>query len=93
MPELEELKEWLKIDGNAEDATLTSLLLSSKFIIRHATGVNIEDVQDDPEAHEMYILIKRLLITDLYENRASSMSPIVVSLCSQLKLYKLQGGA
>lgn len=94
MSDLEELKEWLRIDGNEEDATLSSLLLSSKFVIKQSTGVTLENVQNDPEALELYKLIQRLLITDLYENRSGSQktNPVVISLNIQLKAYKLSGG-
>lgn len=97
MSESEELillKEWLRIDSDAEDATLLSLLLSSKFVIKQATGVVAEDILDNEEALELYRLIQRMLITDLYENRTGSqnISPLIVSLCTQLKMVKLQDG-
>jgi hypothetical protein len=92
--ELGMVKEWLRIDGNEEDLTITSLLLASSFVIKQSTGVIEEDVSGDQEALELYRLIQRLIITDLYENRtgASKPSPLIISLCMQLKAFKLQGG-
>lgn len=88
--ELNELKEWLKIDGSDEDTTLSSLLLSSKFVIKQATGVTFEDLTSKPEAKELYKTIQKLIITDLYENRSGSgkLSPVVISFCKQLEIYK-----
>jgi uncharacterized phage protein (predicted DNA packaging) len=88
--ELTELKEWLKIDGTEEDKTLSSLLLSSKFVIKQATGIKLEDIAADDEAKELYKTIQRMIITDIYENRGGSgkVSPVVISLCAQLEAYK-----
>lgn len=93
MTDLEELKEWLRIDGTDDDNTLTSLLLSSSLVIKQSTGVVLEDVQDNLEALALYKLVQKLIITDLYENRSGSgkINPVVVSLYTQLEAYKLQG--
>ncbi|MBB6218188.1 putative phage protein (predicted DNA packaging) [Anaerosolibacter carboniphilus] len=94
MDELEELKEWLRIDGEEDDNMIQSLQLSSKLLIKQFTGAKREDVEGNSEALELYKLVQRLIVTDLYENRAGSnkMSPVLISLCTQLGAYKLQGG-
>jgi hypothetical protein len=88
--ELNKVKEWLRIDGTDEDTILSSLILSSRFIIKQSTGVKFEDLSGKSDAIEVYRTIQRLIITDLYENRSGSgkLSPVVISLCKQLEIYK-----
>lgn len=90
--EINELKEWLRIDGNDEDATLTGLISSSEILIKQSTGVNPEDVAADTNAQDLYKLLQKIIIADLYENRlgSSKINPITVSLYAQLEAYKLK---
>lgn len=90
MMDLEELKEWLRVDGVDDDITLDSLLLTSKILIRQSTGVELEDVQSNPQALELYKTIQKIIITDLYENRdgSSKLNPVLISLLIQLKSFK-----
>jgi len=93
---LEEILEWLRIEGvEDEPNTIPSLLLASKMIIKQSTGLMPEDITDDPEAVELYKLIQKMIVTDLYENRAGSkLNSLLIGLCAQLEVYKLaQGGA
>lgn len=89
--ELEELQEWLRIDGAYDDSTLNSLLLTSKLLIKQSTSVTLDDVYNDPEALELYKTVQKLIITDLYENRDGSgkINPVKISLYAQLEAYKL----
>lgn len=90
--DLEQLKEWLKIDYENEDDTLSSLLSASEMIIKQATGVELTDVQADGKAFNLYILVQRIIITNLYENRDSEGKENLglTSLYIQLETYKLQ---
>lgn len=90
--ELDELKEWLRIDGDDEDTTLSSLLSSSNLIIKQATGVQFADIESDENAKNLYDLIQKILITNLYENRIGDDKENVglTSLYMQLEVYKLQ---
>jgi uncharacterized phage protein (predicted DNA packaging) len=92
MDELIELKEWLKIDGEDEDLTLSSLLISSRMIIKQATGLTQSDVQNNEEALELYKLAQKIIVTNLYENRtgAEKENLGLISLYTQLEVYKLQ---
>lgn len=94
MVALEELKEWLRVDGNDEDVTLNALIKSSEFIIKQASGVESDDLISDTQAAELYKLVQKLIITDLYENRIGSTqtNPMVISFCTQLEAFKLTGG-
>lgn len=94
MNSLVEIKEWLRIDSVDEDInTLPSLLIASKMIIKQSTGVTPEDVQVNPDALELYNLIQKMIITDLYENRnGSATNKLVIGLCVQLEAYKLVNG-
>lgn len=91
MNTLTEIKEWLRIDGEDDDNTLSSLLLSSKFIIKQSTGVITEDVASNPEALELYKLVQKLIIAGLYENRDgdSKLNPLLISMSAQLESFKL----
>ena len=69
---LNELKDYLRIDGDEEDGSLNLLLSSSKSYLSSA-GVPEPDVLsisvegDDPNAK--YILVACMLATHWYENR------------------------
>ena len=92
MNSLEEIKEWVKTDGEGEPNTLPSLLIASRMIIKQSTGVMPVDIKDI-EMKELYKLVQKMIITDLYENRAGSATNIlVIGLCTQLEIYKLVNG-
>lgn len=88
---LSELKEWLKVDYDDEDNTLSSLLSASELIIKQATGVEISDVQSDEKALALYNLIQKIIITNLNENRGEGIKDNIglTSLYMQLEAYKL----
>lgn len=60
---LEELKNYLRIDGDEEDNFLVSLLSSSKQFIKTATGKEIDETKD---LHKLAIF---LFCAHQYENR------------------------
>jgi len=95
MNSLEEIMEWIKFDGDIADEpnTIPALLIASRMIIKKSTGVIPKDVQDDPEALELYKLIQKMIITNLYENRSGSpLNTLIIGLCTSLQSYKLVGG-
>lgn len=90
---LDELKEWIRIDGDDEDLrTLSPLIIAGKSIIKESTGLEWNDVKDNEEAAELYKLTQKIIISGLYENRAGAdkQSSYVISLCTQLEAYKLK---
>nr|DAF76771.1 MAG TPA: hypothetical protein [Caudoviricetes sp.] len=89
---LDEIKEWLRIDIDytGDDNLLNSLILSSQTIIKSATGVSkdFEDTlstEDYTEISELYKMVQRVLITDLY-NEKSVENKALTSLYTQLEL-------
>lgn len=87
---LDELKIWLRVDGNDDDTALKSLISASRVIIKQSTGVELADVQNDPDALEFYKTVQKMVITDLYENRSgASINPVMISMYAQLEAYKL----
>ena len=89
---LEEVKEWLRVDSDYEedDNLLNSLILTSQIIIKTATGVpkNFEQnisTDDFEELSEMYKMVQRVLITDLF-NEKSTENKALTSLYTQLEL-------
>nr|WP_269206227.1 head-tail connector protein [Clostridium botulinum] len=88
--QLTELKEWIKVDENYDDNILNSLIITSRALIQRSTGVEIDNVKDNPEALELYKTLQKIIIADLYDNRTSSgkVSPLAISLYTQLGSYK-----
>lgn len=72
MPLLDELKEYLRIDGNEEDGSL-NLLLSSSLSYLETAGVSkpstLEDPFEDIDPNAKYKLAVLMLATHWYENR------------------------
>lgn len=87
----DEVKEWIRIDSDAEDTnTLPGLISTSKIIIKQSTGVTWDDVNTDADASSLYKTLQKFIITDLYSNRTGSkFNPLLISLYSQLEAYKL----
>ncbi|WP_048340938.1 MULTISPECIES: head-tail connector protein [Clostridium] len=91
MVSLEEIKEWIRIDGDDEDKTLSSLISSSRFSIERFTGVSLKDIKEAPEeAQELYKTLQKFIITDVYDNRSGGDKiPLgMVSACTQLECYR-----
>ena len=65
--DLEEIKEWLRIDNDEEDRQLSSLILSARAIIKSATGVTREDVEENIDALNLYKMIEKLEVSMIYE--------------------------
>ena len=60
---LQEVKDFLRIDGVEEDVFLASLISAAKIYIKNATGI-IAD-----ETNELHKLAVNLLVANSYENR------------------------
>lgn len=89
---LSEVKEWLRIDSEDDDNLLESLIKASKVIIKSATGIKkdfiLDDTNKEPDFEElkhMYVMVQRILITDLY-NEKSVENKALTSLYTQLEL-------
>lgn len=67
-----ELKEYLRIDGEEEDTTLSLFLNAAKNVLRDAdvsNPVNPYEVVDGEDVHASYRLAVMMLSTHFYENR------------------------
>lgn len=71
MINLDEMKEWLRIFHDEDDNLVNSLILSSISIIKSATGITKNYIQscNDETLRELYKMVQRILITDLYNER------------------------
>ena len=87
MPQLvtiEEVKQYLRVDGTEEDAFLTSLIAAAQVYLYNATGNQFD------ETNHLAKLFCLVLITDWYENRehtgrpGDTVRPIVASILAQL---------
>lgn len=76
---LEELKQYLRIDGGEEDTFLTSLLSLSKQYIKTATGKEVD------ETNALHKLAMFLFCAHQYENR----NPVITGSSKSLE-FSLQ---
>ena len=60
---LQEVKNFLRIDGVEEDTFLSSLISAAKIYIKNATGVVVDELND------LHKLAVNLLVANSYENR------------------------
>lgn len=81
---LDETKQYLRIDGDEEDSLLTSLIQAAETYLKNATGKEFD------ETNHLAKLFCLVLIADWYENReyagktTNSIRPIVASILAQL---------
>lgn len=90
MINLDEMKEWLRIFHDEDDNLVNSLILSSIPIIKSATGITKDYIQscNDEMLIELYKMVQRILITDLYNERDTE-NKALISYYIQLELaYK-----
>lgn len=68
---LDEMKEWLRVFHDEEDALVNSLILTSISIIKSATGITKDYIQycNHENIQDLYKMVQRVLITDLYNER------------------------
>lgn len=60
---LEEVKEFLRVDGDTDDNLITSLILSANRFIKNATNPNVDTDT------ELYKTALKMLVAHWYENR------------------------
>lgn len=82
---LEETKQYLRVDGDDEDALITSLITAAEEYLKNATGIQFDDT------NSLAKLFCWVLVTDWYENRehtgkpSEKVRPIIDSMLAQLK--------
>lgn len=67
--QLNEIKEYLRVDSDLEDTTISSILFAAKSYVKNGTGLTDDMIKDD-ELLELYKLCIKLLVSHWYENRA-----------------------
>lgn len=88
---LEEMKLYLKVDGNEEDALIEAITLAAKEYIKNAVGVV------DKES-ELYKIVLKLLVSHWFQNREifvsgrATMANLSFSVESILYQLKYVGG-
>lgn len=87
---IDEVKEFLRIDGNDDDALITALTAAAEQYVKNATRPDVDTKND------LYNLAVKILVTHWYENRepVGTAGTIAFSLESMLiQLSYLGSGA
>jgi len=61
--ELEETKNWMRLDGNEEDGIIVTLINAAESYLKNATGMEFDSTNHQAK---LFCLV---LVTDWYENR------------------------
>lgn len=83
--DLEETKQYLRIDDNESDVLLNSLINAAEEYLKNATGHEFD------ESNHLARIFCWILISDWYENReyigkaSDKIRPIIESMLAQLK--------
>ena len=85
---IEEVKQYLRLDGSEEDTFLASLIDAAKLYIKNATDVEVD------ESIEFHKLAIKLLIAHWYENREviGKADKLAFGLDSILQQIQFSGG-
>ncbi|HBJ00720.1 MAG TPA: hypothetical protein DDY89_07345 [Lysinibacillus sp.] len=89
---LDELKEYLRIDGNDEDRSLSTILQSSIFYLENAGVKQPKDYYLTVKGKEVFALHRlaiMMLATHFYENRIT-ITPSTIKTAQQPVPYGLQ---
>lgn len=91
--EIDEVKQWLRIDDNGEDQVLKNLIIAAEEYLKNATGKIFDS------KNQLARLFCLYLITDWYENRefngkkvGEETKYIVQSMINQLKYGEMGEG-
>jgi uncharacterized phage protein (predicted DNA packaging) len=84
---LEEVKNYLRIDGSEDDMLLTSFITAAKQYIYGSTGVYVDDTD------QLHLLALKILISHWYDNRepvgkADNLAFSLESIVTQIKYVK-----
>ena len=85
MLDLQETKEFLRVDGDEEDALISSLILTAKDLTEDVMRRKLTDFDELPETVRQAMLI---LIATLYEERQVSKGKTGVSVADTLDLVR-----
>lgn len=82
---LQETKEFLRVDGDEEDALISSLILTAKDLTEDVMRRKLTDFDELPETVRQAMLI---LVATLYEERQVSKGKTGVSVADTLDLVR-----
>lgn len=85
MLDLQETKEFLRVDGDEEDALISSLILTAKDLTEDVMRRKLTDFDELPETVRQAMLI---LVATLYEERQVSKGKTGVSVADTLDLVR-----
>lgn len=88
---LEEAKEWLRIDYDIDDNIITSLIEASKAEISISTGITPDYIENTEDEHfkNLYLMAQRIIVADLYNERATENKSLTSFLIQLESMYKL----
>jgi len=87
---LEGMKEYLRVDGNDADATITMLMGAAKIYVKNATGYEGWDQENELADLALAILVTRLFDNPAALDKIETLSFGMESLFMQLK-YCVEG--
>lgn len=82
---LQETKEFLRVDGDEEDALISSLIMTAKDLTEDVIRRKLSDFDELPETVRQAMLI---LVATLYEERQVSKGKTGVSVADTLDLVR-----
>lgn len=79
---LDEVKNYLRIDGDDEDEAIQSMLMAAISYIKRATGKNFVESEDGSigqiEDDALFCMCSKLLVAQWYENRGEQVQSSIV---------------
>lgn len=89
---LDEVKNYLRVDGNDEDSFIQELIETSEIYIDSCVG---ESYKADEKAVKLANLAQKKIINDMYENRSSEVPQstkqdrIILTIFDKLSNYEV----
>ena len=82
---LQETKEFLRVDGDDEDTLISSLIITAKALVEEVIRSKLEDFSEVPEPIKQAMLI---VVSTLYEERQISKDKSGVDIGETLDLVR-----